>query len=200
MRTPTTTCLRLVWASLAAAMLLAVPGSTLSGQAPPPAAGQSVSGAPITGGTFNIHVQLPEGSRVDYLRLYYYDTHPSRDSSAWLTSYDDQGSFSDLAYVTSSGEGGYGTELSPFLGEMIDTVGSSYVLNWRPNDLGTELKLCGLRIAYRLDGGASSFYYVHVAGTALRPRDGGTVWRYGGYGCLYQERFGAFLPLALKRH
>jgi hypothetical protein len=147
---------------------------------------------------FNIHLDPPEVSRIDYLRLYYYDTHPSENSAAWLTRYDDGQSYVDLAYVGSAGAGGYSTALSPYIGEIADRYSYSYVLNWRPDDLGPGLQLCGLRVAYRLDGGAGDRYYQHVAGTALRPRDGSTTWRYGGSGCLYQEGFATYLPLTLR--
>ncbi len=98
---------------------------------------------------FNIHLDLPYGSRVDYLRLYYYDTSSS-SSIAWITRYDSAGGFSDRTSVFSSGSGGYGTALSGYLGEVFDYVHYSYVLNWRPNQLGSSMQLCGLRVAYRL--------------------------------------------------
>lgn len=98
---------------------------------------------------FNIHLDLPVGSRVDYLRLYYYDTN-AINSYAWITRYDDMGGCSDRTFVSSSGSSGYGTSLSGYLGEVFDYAGYSYVLNWRPNASGSSMQLCGLRVAYRL--------------------------------------------------
>ena len=98
---------------------------------------------------FNIHLEVPQGSRVDYLRIYYYDASSS-DSQAWITRYNDVGGFSDRTSVTSSGNGGYGTALSGYLGEVFDYANYSYVLNWRPNQVGNTMQLCGLRVAYRL--------------------------------------------------
>ncbi len=95
-------------------------------------------------------VQLPEGSRVDYLRLFYFDTN-TNDSLAWLTSYDGAGSKDDMVYVQSASDVGYGTTLSEYLGEVVDTTYKSYLLNWNPLSAFNEtLQVCGLRIAYRL--------------------------------------------------
>lgn len=98
----------------------------------------------------NVDVQLPEGSRVDYLRLFYFDTN-TNDSLAWLTSYDGAGSKDDMVYVQSASDVGYGTTLSEYLGEVVDTTYKSYLLNWNPLSAFNEtLQVCGLRIAYRL--------------------------------------------------
>ncbi|MGC8879154.1 MAG: hypothetical protein ACP5R2_08015 [Anaerolineae bacterium] len=98
---------------------------------------------------FNIHLEVPQGSRVDYLRIYYYDTS-TNNSQAWITRYDDVGGYSDRTSVSSSGSGGYGTTVSGYLGEVFDYANYSYVLNWRPNQSGSSMLLCGLRVAYRL--------------------------------------------------
>ncbi len=98
----------------------------------------------------NIDVQLPDGARVDYLRLYYYDTNSS-NSIAWITSYDTAGNMDDMVNVQSAGNTGFGTSLSDYLGETIDTLAKAYLLNWNPlYAFDGSLKLCGLRIAYRL--------------------------------------------------
>jgi hypothetical protein len=102
-----------------------------------------------SGAVFNIHVALPAGSRVDYLRLYYYDASASY-SQAWFTRYDGTGGYSDRATVSSSGSSGYGTTLSAYVGDVLDDPNYSYVLNWRPNVAGSTMMLCGLRIAYRM--------------------------------------------------
>ncbi|MGQ9500675.1 MAG: hypothetical protein ACUVSF_00885 [Anaerolineae bacterium] len=98
---------------------------------------------------FNIHLNLPVDSRVDYLRLYYHNTSAA-NSQAWITRYDDVGGVSNRTSVSSSGSSGYGTTLSGYLGEVFDYENYSYVLNWRPNASGSSTQLCGLRVAYRL--------------------------------------------------
>lgn len=98
---------------------------------------------------YNLHQEIPEGARIDYLRLFYYDTSAS-SSYAWVTRYDDTGGLEDLTNVPSVGNTGYGTNLSDYLGHVVDNVNWSYLLNWRPYVNGTTMYLCGLRVAYRL--------------------------------------------------
>jgi hypothetical protein len=111
-------------------------------------------------------------------------------SRAWVTSYDDEGGLSDITTVTCGSVPGYQTALSDYVGAVVNRTDDSYVLNWRPYNLGRDMQLCGLRVAYRLplEGGGfdSSFSYYHVAGSALRPRTSDVEWsRDGSGGCLY---------------
>lgn len=98
---------------------------------------------------FSMHLDLPEGARIDYLRLYYRDTS-ANSSTAWITTYDAAGGFNDLTSVTSSGAAGYGTALSPFVNHVVNNAARAYVLNWQPNQTGASMQLCGLRVAYRV--------------------------------------------------
>lgn len=110
---------------------------------------------------------------------------------AWVTSYNDEGGYQDIAYVAFGDEFGYGTELSSLVGHVVDNSIKSYVLNWRPNHLGNNFQLCGLRVAYRLplEGGGfdSLFSYIHVAGSVMLPRNSSSEWAndWSG-GCIYQ--------------
>jgi hypothetical protein len=96
-----------------------------------------------------LHLDLPEGSRIDYLRIFYYDTS-ANDSRAWITTYDGTGGYDDIATVPSSGNGGYGTEVSAYVGEVVSNLNNAYVLNWHASQTGDTMRLCGLRVAYRL--------------------------------------------------
>ncbi|MDX9954617.1 MAG: hypothetical protein RBT75_11000 [Anaerolineae bacterium] len=106
----------------------------------------AVSGA---GEIFNVPLSLPQGSRIDFLRLYYYDTNAG-DSNAWVTVYNGAGGFADLTLVASTSNTGYGTTLSPELLHVVNNADNAYVLNWRANVVGNSIALCGLRVAYRL--------------------------------------------------
>lgn len=112
------------------------------------------------------------------------------ESRAWVTSYDDAGGMMDITAVTCGATPGYQTYLSPYVGAVVSLENDSYVLNWRPYDLGSDMQLCGLRVAYRLPLGAGefdpSFSYTHVAGSVLRPRDSSLEWDSDSSGgCLY---------------
>ena len=97
----------------------------------------------------NLPLDLPNGVRIDYLRLYYYDTSAGT-SYAWVTRYDGQGGMTDITNVASTGNSGYGTSLSALVEHVVNGEDYSYVLNWRPTVIGNTMQLCGLRVAYRL--------------------------------------------------
>ena len=90
---------------------------------------------------------------------------------AWVTSYDDAGGLNDIAYVPFGNYFGFSTELSAYSGAVVDNISNSYVLNWRPNLVGSSMYVCGLRVAYRLPDGvggySSSFSYLHIPGSVL---------------------------------
>jgi hypothetical protein len=67
-----------------------------------------------------------------------------------LTTYNGAGGFTDLYFVGSTGTAGYGTALSPQVFHIVNNADNAYVLNWRPNATGNTMRLCGLRVAYRL--------------------------------------------------
>lgn len=95
---------------------------------------------------FVANLPLPDGAQIKYLRLYTYDTATSNISSAYITRYNRQGGFTDLASVTSPSGTGYRTFLSAEITENVDTSLYSYVVNWSPTNNNTAL--CGVRVAY----------------------------------------------------
>jgi hypothetical protein len=98
---------------------------------------------------FSLDLQLPQGARIDYLRLYYYDTS-ANNSTAWITTYDGSGGFTDLTSVSSTGNSGYGTSLSPLVEHVVNNATRAYVFNWRADQTGSTMRLCAFRVAYRL--------------------------------------------------
>jgi hypothetical protein len=160
----------------------------------------AVNGDYPTSVIYNIHLGLPQGSRIDYLRFLYYDTSTT-SSTAWITAYNGAGLVNDLVNVQSEGQAGYGFVVSSYISKTVDNIHYSYVLNWQPNELGNAMQLCGLRVAYQLptaDGFADYFSYKFIAGAALRPRDA-SPWAYGEAGCIYTPPLKPiFLPFAQK--
>jgi hypothetical protein len=57
--------------------------------------------------------------------------------------------------VSSSGALGQGSALSPELDVVIDYEDYSYVLNWQPRELGSDMQICGFRVYYEYTWGVS---------------------------------------------
>lgn len=96
---------------------------------------------------FNTPVWLPQGSTINTLRMYYYDTNAS-NSTAWFTVYDLYGLIYQEWSVSSSGNLGNSFNDSPVINHVVDYSLYSYMLNWRPVVAGTTMQLCGFRIFY----------------------------------------------------
>lgn len=97
---------------------------------------------------WNLPLALPEGSKVEYLRMYYYDASVS-NMTGWFTKYDLYGELVQEWAVNSTSNSGSGYSdvvISPT--ETIDYSAYSYVLNWRPGTVTNTLQLCGFRLFY----------------------------------------------------
>ncbi|HRQ63583.1 MAG TPA: hypothetical protein PKZ76_01735 [Xanthomonadaceae bacterium] len=98
-------------------------------------------------GVFNTPVYLPQGARVDVLRMYYNDTSAS-NSTGWFTIYDLYGTVVTEFPVSSTGNFGNSFNDSAAIDHVVDYNLYSYLLNWRPNVAGAQMQLCGFRIFY----------------------------------------------------
>lgn len=96
---------------------------------------------------WNVPVDLPQGSEVDTLRMYYYDTSGS-NMQAWFTVYDLYGNIVEEFSVSSSGDAGNSFNDSDPINHTIDYSTYAYLLNWRPVGSGSGLQLCGFRLFY----------------------------------------------------
>jgi len=111
---------------------------------------------------FNVPVYLPQGATVTTLRMYYSDTNASVNCSAWFTVYDLYGMIVEEWQVTSAGSAGNGFNDTSEFSHTIDYALYSYVVNWRPYELGSDMQVCGFRIFYETPPGES---YVPLART-----------------------------------
>lgn len=96
---------------------------------------------------WNTPVNLPQGSTIDTLRIYYNDTSGS-NSGAWFTIYDLYGNIVTESAVSTSGNTGFGFNDSAQINHTIDYSVYSYLINWRPSVTGSTMQLCGFRIFY----------------------------------------------------
>ncbi len=97
---------------------------------------------------WNTPIYLPQGSLVEKFRLYYNDSSSSANMSSWITVYHLYGRVSDEYQVSSASDSGEGYRTSEEINHTINYQYYSYVLNWRPNDTGNDMQLCGFRIYY----------------------------------------------------
>lgn len=140
-------------------------------------------------GHFATLLRLPRDSRIEYVRLYFYDV-TSAHSVATLSAYDAQGETTDLASAISGGEAGYGNALSPRIMEVVDSDTAAYALVWHPGVAGPASRLCAMSVAYSPSDGAGgylAYHYKFIPGTVFLPRDNANGWSYGGEGCVYAE-------------
>ncbi|RME09101.1 MAG: hypothetical protein D6802_12930 [Ardenticatenia bacterium] len=99
-----------------------------------------------TAEVFNANLNLPYGSTIQGVRLYYNDTS-TLNSTAWVTKYDLYGDIAQEWSVASNGESGSGFTTTYFT-DTVDYESYSYVLNWRPVESGSTMQLCGMRVFY----------------------------------------------------
>ena len=96
----------------------------------------------------NTPVYLPHGATVKALRMYYDDTNSEYNSIAFFTVYDLYGGIVTEWWVQSSGYGGQGFQTTGEFTHTVDYNNYSYLLNWRPYDLGSDMQLCGFSVYY----------------------------------------------------
>ena len=111
-------------------------------------------------------------------------------SYASITSHDNYGLSDEIVALPYGKHRGYGSELSTHINEVVDSQSYSYALNWRPQVSGDSMRLCGLRVAYRLplvEGGFENVIkYVHVAGSGMTSTNSNVDWASDETGgCIY---------------
>lgn len=111
----------------------------------------------VTAGTsinsiLNTELILPDGATIKYLRLYYRDTNATKGVRGFITRYTPGTATNDLvsAASTTAFAGGYGFVVSSEITETVNNTSYAYTLIGWPDDLGSTLQICGLRVAYYL--------------------------------------------------
>lgn len=100
------------------------------------------------GEIWNAPLTLPEGARINTVRMYYYD-ESDLNATGWFSVYDLYGALVEEWSMTSSGNGGNGfADTFPVIDHTIDYSAYSYTVNWRPMHQGAGMQLCGFRIFY----------------------------------------------------
>lgn len=96
-------------------------------------------------------LQLPDGSQIKYVRVYYRDTSAT-DLSVALTRYDGIGGFFDETVFNNTGiSSGFGSTLSPELDIVVDNLNQARQLLVNFGEASAALQFCGIRVAYFSD-------------------------------------------------
>jgi len=183
------TCLKLIFAATLVALLFVVFPV------------ERVYADIVTSDIFITQIHLPDGARIDYLRIYYYDDS-IYNQTGYITTYKNDHSYEDLISASSSGAPGYGSALSSYSGHVVNNYTNTYVLNWRPRLFSGDMRLVRMRVAYKVAGDfGGPWHYLSVAGSNFLPRDHNHLdlyigWGYGGYGSIYAkaDNFLNYLP------
>jgi hypothetical protein len=98
----------------------------------------------------NTDMQIPVGSEIKYLRVYYNDTNNPGYITGYISKYPPSESVVDVAAVSSPSTGtpGVGFVVSARITQTVDYENFPYILIARPSDANSNLRICGLRVAY----------------------------------------------------
>ena len=102
-------------------------------------------GCMTASGDLNYSVDLPNGSVITFMRLYYNDTNVTLGGRLRLYWFDDgpDGDFSEQ--LSTAGSSGYGSTYISGISITLNNILYSYVLSWEPS---TNVQLCGVLIGY----------------------------------------------------
>lgn len=101
-----------------------------------------------SGTIWSAPVYLKQGARVNTLTMYANDTNALRNSTAWFTIYHHSGRKADEWEVRSSGNDGMGVYTSQGTSHTIDHANYHYLVRWKPNELGSDMQVCGFLIDF----------------------------------------------------
>ena len=99
----------------------------------------------------NTDMQLPIGSEIKYLRLYYYDNNNPGYVTGYLSIYPPSQTPTDLLTASSpqfDENPGAGLVVSSRITQTVDYDHFPYLLIGRPSTASSNLRICGLRVAY----------------------------------------------------
>lgn len=96
---------------------------------------------------WNAPLVIPDGSTIQFLRIYVNDTSAS-DLWGWFTIYDLFGAIVQEWGISSSGTPGETWFDTAAINHVIDYSTYSYVVNMRPVGTGSTLQFCGARVFY----------------------------------------------------
>lgn len=102
---------------------------------------------------FTYDVQIPDGSEIDFLRVYFYDNDATFDVNSELWAFDGAGGTTLIAEADSTGTPGFSSAGSNFFSHFVDNINESLVVVVSiEGGVGSSLRLCGVRLRYQGPG------------------------------------------------
>jgi hypothetical protein len=99
---------------------------------------------------FTMNIQVPDGSEIEFLRVYFYDNDSTYNINSELWAFDGAGGASLIAEADSSGSPGFSSAGSGFFSHFVDNLNESLVVVASiQGGVGGNLQLCGVRIRYQ---------------------------------------------------
>ena len=98
----------------------------------------------------NTEAHIPDNAVIKYIRLYYRDSSATGYVGAYLTRYSPGAATADLVSASSTAvfARGYGYVVSPEITETVNNNTYAYTLIGWPSGPGSNLQICGIRVAY----------------------------------------------------
>lgn len=116
----------------------------------PRTSGQTVTypggGCSYSNGALTTSLELPNNAEIHGVRIYYFSPAPAAKVGLFLTTYQGNGSLTDLLTGTTTSSGGYTDEYfsaSPAL--VVNNGSGSYVLT---ATMDPDTRFCGMRVFY----------------------------------------------------
>ena len=107
---------------------------------------------------FSMDLQVPDGAILDFMRVYYYDNDVNYDINSELWAFDGAGGTTLIAQADSNGALGYSSTLSDMFNHTVDSINESLVIVASiQGGIGSNLKLCGVRVRYQYDLGSANY-------------------------------------------
>lgn len=103
-------------------------------------------GCSFSNGAITTSLELPDGTSILGVRLFYYNSGSPGGVGLFFTQYDGAGGLNDLLTGTSTTNTGYASEFFPTTSTtLIDNASQAYVLT---ATMSANLRLCGMRVFY----------------------------------------------------
>ena len=97
-------------------------------------------------------IHLEQNATVNRLTMYAKDTNALEDCKAWFTVYNHSGGIEKEWTVQSTGSRGWGAHVSDVTegsSHTVDHASYHYLIHWQPNELGSDMQVCGFVIDYQ---------------------------------------------------